>query len=234
MPYKKTQLIQLYGIVFAALLSGCVITSGNHTTTQAHKNRMAGTNALLIIQEDAPINDSMLSWRDRASRFISFTNGEKEQKMAEKRIQSYPHAAEIAESITAPIVIQSLNLDKGTLSISYKGKDKPADITKIKSHPPQAVYILDYNIDDWSLKPNDKDKTTYWVDIDMQMKIVDVQKGAVLVQQKCYFAGEKKSFSQYALHNEDAKLLKDQITKRAQECAKQINKTLGPSLKAQI
>ena len=65
------------------------------------------------------------------------------------------------------------------------------------------------------------------------MKITDVEKATVLVEQKCYFADEKSAFSQYELFSEDAKLLKKQIRLKARQCAKQINKTLGSTLAPQ-
>ena len=52
---------------------------------------------MLIIHEDAPVTDAMLSWREKANNFISFTKGEKEKSEAIAKIKSYPHPAEIAE-----------------------------------------------------------------------------------------------------------------------------------------
>lgn len=184
----------------------------------------------MIIHEDAPVTDAMLSWREKANNFISFTNGEKEKAEAIAKIKSYPHPAEIAERKTAPIVISALNLDKEPVTLTFKGKEKSYEIAKVKSQNPDVAYLLDYNIDEWALEPNPRNKSRFWVDIDMQMQITDLEKGTVLVRQKCYFADEKNAFSQYELFSDDAKLLKKQIRTKAQQCAKQINKTLGQSL----
>lgn len=117
--------------------------------------------------------------------------------------------------------------------LTFKGKDKTFDVAKIKLQNPDVAYLLDYNIDEWALKPNPSNKSRFWLDIDMEMRVTDVEKGTVLVQQKCYFADGKNAFSQYELFSEDAKLLKKQIRTKALQCAKQINKTLGQSLTPQ-
>ena len=223
-------------IALCFMITACEGGSGRHqkTYTQPSVTESASNRTkLMIIHEDAPVTDAMLSWREKANTFISFTKGEKEKAEAIAKIKSYPHPAEIAETKTAPIIISALNLDKQPLTLTFKGKEKSFDAGKVKAQNPDVAYLLDYNIDEWALKPNPSNKSRFWVDIDMEMRITDLEKGTVLVQQKCYFADEKNAFSQYELFSEDAKLLKKQIRTQALQCAKQINKTLGSTLAPQ-
>lgn len=217
-------------IMVCFLISACETQPGKRNISP---NASSSKNKLMIIQEDAPVTDAMLSWREKANNFISFTNGEKEKEKAIAKIKSYPHPAEIAESKTAPVVISALKLDKEPITLTFKGKKKSFEVEKIRAQNPGVAYLLDYNIDEWSLAPHPSNKSRFWVNIDMEMQITDLEKGTVLVQQKCYFADEKNAFTQYELFSDDAKLLKKQIRKKAQQCANQINKTLGSSLPPQ-
>lgn len=233
MPQKLLLLILMASCFY---MNACesIYARGSKIYTQPEiKDTAPKRTKLLIIHEDAPVTDAMLSWREKANNFISFTKGEKEKSEAIAKIKSYPHPAEIAEKETAPIVISALNLDKEPITLTFKGKDKAYEIKKVSAQNPDVAYLLDYNIDEWALKPNPGNKSRFWVDIDMQMKITDLEKGTVLVEQKCYFADEKSAFSQYELFSEDAKLLKKQIRLKARQCAKQINKTLGSTLAPQ-
>lgn len=223
-------------VALCFMVSACEGGSLRHAKTYSHPTSFDGVPSrtkLMIVKEDAPVADSMLSWREKASNLISFTKGEKEKAEAIARIQSYPNPAEIAEEKSAPIITSALNLDKEPVMLTFKGKDKTFDVAKIKLQNPDVAYLLDYNIDEWALKPNPSNKSRFWLDIDMEMRVTDVEKGTVLVQQKCYFADGKNAFSQYELFSEDAKLLKKQIRTKALQCAKQINKTLGQSLTPQ-
>jgi len=231
---RKTIPLSLIAACFFINACESVFARDSKTYTQPSVvNAAPDRTKLMIIHEDAPVTDAMLSWREKANNFISFTNGEKEKAEAMKKIKSYPHAAEIAEKETAPVVTTALDLDKEPLILTFKGKNKTFEISKVRAQNTDVAYLLDYNIDEWALKPNPGNKSRFWVDIDMRMKITDLEKGTVLVEQKCYFADEKNAFSQYELFIEDAKLLKRQIRLKAHQCAKQINKTLGSTLAPQ-
>ena len=218
---------------FSFLLIVCFVFTScasdrNTTPITAKKTER---NTLIVIEEDIPFNENMLNWRYKANSLISFSNGMEEKQKAYDALGKYPNPSEIGEAITVKTIQNNSSLIQETITKSFKRKTKPSSLKTIASDERATLYILDYSLNSWDLKPHPENKSKFYLDMDMSMRLYDVEKETVLVREKCYFAEKGKPYSQYELFNEDAKILKNSITQKAKECAQQVNKSLEEEFK---
>ncbi len=221
----RKELSGLFLLSFLTLLVSCEATPKQQLSEAKPAVEVKPTinKKLLVIQEDSPVEDSLLNWRVKANSIISFTHGEEEKKKAKESIDAYPNPAEVAEAKTRALIISGYGLDKSPKTISYKGRAKPSSLLSQYKNSEEAAYLLDYDIISWSLKPHPKNKSKLYVDLDMKMELIDLEKDSVLMSQKCYFSETGEAYSQFQLFNEDSRVLKQEIKGKATKCAEQMN-----------
>lgn len=197
---------------------------------------VAKQSALLVVQEDIPVNDSLLSWRDRAGRLVSFSKGKEEEARARAKVASYPNPAEIGENSSAKNVVAAYGLMETPRIVSYKEKPKPDSWKSYLKGQGDVAYILDFDVRSWGLEPDSKNKSRYHLEMDMVMRLINVEKGSVQVNQTCYFAREfdDTGHSQYELFGNHAEKLYAMIRSRSEDCARQFNKKLQSTGKADV
>lgn len=216
-------------IVFSCLLISCETASEQNSKVQ---KKASNTDAIvhsgiLVIEEDPPFSESMVNWRVKNAMMTSFTKGEKEAETLKSTIRSYEQPAEYAEKELLKTLKSSFSGDKDVKTISYKNKDKPDTTLKLmKEANVKEHYVLDIDINRWNLRPSQKDNFAFWLFLDMDMMLIDMQKEAVLVHQKCYFDEQDEAHSQYKIFKDDAELLNSIIKKKAAQCVDQFKNIL--------
>lgn len=224
------RILTVFPVLLCSLLLLACESNSSSTNTAYRKPVTDATNysGILIIHEDPPFNESMVNWRVKNAMMSSFTKGEKEEQTLKSTIRGYAQPSEYTEKEIAAFLAQSLNVGKKPKTISYKNKSKPnTTLQLMKEAHISEQYVLDVDINKWELRPAKKDNFVFWLLLDMDMMLIDMQKDTVLVHQKCYFDEQDEAHSQYKIFKDDAALLNTMIRNKAAQCVEQFKTILG-------
>lgn len=213
----------------STFLTACETAGQNDNKSKSYssKNDIIKHSGILIIEEDPPFSETMVNWRVKNAMMTSFTQGEKEKETLKSTIRGYKQPSEYAEQQLTSVLTSAFKTDNKVKTISYKNKEKPDTTLKLmKEADVKERYVLDVDLNRWDLRPSKKDNFAFWLFLDMDMMLIDMQKETVLVHQKCYFDEQDEAHSQYKIFKDDAALLNSLIQKKAAQCVDQFKNIL--------